>query len=502
MLKEKFKELIYLGGIYSFGSILENALGFVLIPIYTTFLTTKDYGIVALMSITVKLVALFIHVPVGNGFVRHYYAPGYENKRKEILFNSIFYVLIQSLFLAFIFYFGSQYFAEIILVDKTLNHIVKIYAIILLISPIKVLLQLLVRMKKKAKLFISLNLSRFILSAGVIIYLLVVKKMGIMALVYGELFSACYDIIVLIPFLLKNIEFRVNLSILKPLLSYGYPLILASLSIYLLQIGDRYVLRLYGSLGRVGLYSFGYNFGLLITLFLVTPMKLVVDPLIFELEHNKSKLKEFVSRICDYFYIVALFLCLMLSIFAQDMIQLLARKEEFWGSWIIVPVISFSYVQHGLRALFGIGMAMAKKTFPIGGTYAVAAAINLGLNFLFIPRFGVMGAAFATLISYIALDIMSAYFSYRFYGLTFNIAKLVKITLIGLALYFLSFFVHFQSIYVSLPFKMFLLMLFPILLYISGIFTKTEKKYLSNMIKEMRTYGPIRTAKGFMSSLR
>ena len=502
MLKTKFKELISLGGIYSFGSVMEKALGFLFIPIYTTFLTTKDYGIIALVSITVNLVGPFISVPVNNGFVRHYYAPGYEHKRKEIFFNGILYVLIQSVIVGIVFYFVSSYLAELILGDRSLNHIVRIYAIILLLTPLKPILNTLIQIQKKAKLYVSLNLSRLLLSAGVIIYLLVVERMGVMALVYGALFIVSYDIIVLIPFLLKNIEFRINFFILKPLLSYGYPLILSSISMYLIQIGDRYVLRIFDTMSTVGLYSFGYSIGTLIIIFLVKPMKLIMNPLIYEMEHDESKLKKFVAISCNYFYIVALFFFLVLSVFAKDIIQLLARKEEFWGAWIIVPIIAFSYVLSGLRDLFGKGMIMAKKSFHSGGTYAVAAAINLGLNFLIIPYFGMLGAAFATMISFIVLTIISAHYSYKFYGLTFDFGKLVKITFIGLALYLLSFLGNFQPIYIGLLYKMCLLVSFPILLYVSGVFTETEKEYLSDLIKRMKSDGPIRVTKGLISSLR
>ncbi len=502
MIKEKLKELTYLGGIYSLGSIMQKALGFVFIPIYTTFLATKDFGIVALMSVTVNLIGPFISSPIVNGFIRHYYAPGFEQKRKEMFFSSTLYVLIQSLFIAILFYLGSSYFAELILDDRSLNQIVKIYAIILLLTPLKTLLHSLIRIQKKAKLYISLNLSRLVLSAAVIIYLLVVKQMGVMALVYGALFDAGYDIFVLIPYLLKNIAPKINFLILKPLLSYGYPLILSSLSMYLIQAGDRYVLRIFDTLSAVGLYSFGYSFGMLITIFLVAPMKHTISPLIFEMEHDKNKLKEFVSRTCNYFCIVALFFCLLLSVFAKDMIQLLARKEEFWGAWVIVPIIAFSYVQHGLRSLFSQGMVMAKKTSYIGITYAIAAAVNLGLNFLFVPFFGVLGAAFATLLSYVALDILTAYYSYKFYDLIFDIKKIIKINLTGLAIYILSLLTLYQPFYISLPYKIILIASFPILLYVSGIFSEKEKEYLCNLIKSVMLDKPVQVIRGLLSSLR
>lgn len=485
-MKKDFKQLISLGSVYSLGSVMQKALSFAFIPIYTTFLTTKDYGIVAMMSVTVGLIGPFIRVPAASGFVRHYYTPGYEEKRKEMFFNCVLYVLIQSALFAILFYCANHFFAKLILNDPKLNHIVKIYAFILLGSPVNELIISLLRIQKKAKLCIFVNLSKLILSAGLIIYLLTIKKMGVLALVYGNLFTTYYGILILSFYVFGNMKFRLNSKLMKPILSYGYPLVLSSLSLYLIEMGDRYVLRIYDSLSTVGLYSFAYRFAGVINIFLVIPLKYAVNPIIFEKEKKADELRKFISRVCTYYYIIAVLVCLFLSVFSRDVIQLMAKKKEFWVAWIIVPVIAYSYVHYGLRDLFGKGMVMAKKSVHAGGIYVVAAVINLGLNFLLIPYFGVMGAAFATLSSYLCLGVLSAYYSFKFYNLKFELKRLLQITGVGAGVYLLSLWLNYHSLFVSIPLKLCLIIAFPFILYFAGIFTEDEKIHMRNSIRRIR----------------
>jgi O-antigen/teichoic acid export membrane protein len=89
---KRIKKLIHLSGIYSLGNLVEKGTSFFLIPIYTTYLGTADYGIIGILAVTTGLITKLFFPPVNQGFVRHYYAPEFKNKQGLLLFNCLLFL--------------------------------------------------------------------------------------------------------------------------------------------------------------------------------------------------------------------------------------------------------------------------------------------------------------------------------------------------------------------------------------------------------------------------
>lgn len=488
------KRLVYLTGIYSVGSVFEKALAFFLIPICTTYLGTYDYGIVGLMSITVGLISKFTATPVIRGLVRYYYAPEYKNKGGLLLFNSFLLLSIQSLFLAILFYFLRNMISIVVFDSGDLVYIVEVYAFILFFHPLSDLLLTFLRLEEKAKFFVFVSWLTFLISAVVILFGLIYLKLGILALIYGNLAAIMLTVACILPVFWKSSTTRVEFSILGLSLRFGYPLIAQGFSNLLIQSGDRYVLRIFTSLSTVGLYSFGYGFAAVIHFLLVVPLKYALQPVVLRQEEEPEKLKEFLRSNCAYFYFVGMFFCLFLSLFSKEAMEIMARKKDFWESWIVVPIIMFCYLQHGLGIFFNWGLVMAKKANRISANVLVTAVINIGLNFIFIPYWGILGAAFATLISYLTWNALNMYYSAKFYNLHFELERLGHITIIGVGLYLLSLLIASGSdIYLNIGVKTLIVIAYPILILTTGFFNRAEKQYLKKFFFDIRANGILLT---------
>ncbi|MCP3678306.1 MAG: oligosaccharide flippase family protein [Deltaproteobacteria bacterium] len=487
---QRIKRLVYLGGIYSIGSSFEAALAFFLIPIYTTYLGTYDYGIVGLMSITVGLVSKLICPPTNSGFLRYYYAPEYKDKKGLLLYNSFLFLGIQSFVLSILFYLFRNIISTAVLENNDLTHIVEIYALILFFKPLSQFFLTFLRQIERAGFFIVISWLRLLITAAVILWGLIYLKIGVLALIYGTLVGVVIDVVCVFPLFLKHSTHKVSFSVLGLPLKYGYPLILSGLSLLLIESGDRYVLRVMSSLSDVGLYSFGYTIAGIMLFLLVVPLKQALHPITFKQESRPEQLKGFLKRNCTYFYFVGMFFCLFLSLYSKEVIQIMARKETFWGSWVIVPIITFSYLQHGVGNFVGWGLVMTKKTFYISINVLIAAIVNIGLNILFIPYWGIIGAAVATLFSYFVWNSLKLYFSAKYYGLYFDLKRLLHITVTGVLLYGVSLFIaRTGTMSIDMAIKFIVLLSFPLTVYTTGFFTVTEKEHLRMLWVSLREDG-------------
>jgi len=487
---KRIKKLIYLSGIYSLGSLMDKGITFFFIPIYTTYLGTADYGIIGLMSVTVGLSQKLFYPPVNQGFVRHYYAPEFKGKQGLLLFNSLFFLAFQAFFFALIFFFLSKTIASLVLENEELILIVKIYAFILFFHPLSDFLLTFLRQSEKAKLTILISWAHSLFYAAVVLSGLIFFNLGVMALIYGTLLGFIFKVCCILPTFWRESEHKISFSVLSQPLKYGYPRIISGCSNVLIESGDRYVILIFATLSSVGLYSFGYQIASMINIIFVAPFTAALLPITFKQEGNPDRQKEFLKRTCTYFYLAGMFICLSLSLYSQEIIQIIARKEEFWESWIVVPVVAYSYILAGLGSFFDWGLVMTKNGFRLSANVFIGALVNIGLNFVLIPYWGILGAAFATLLSYIVLNGLRIYCSAKFFDLHFDMGRLLHITLAGVGMYLLSLNIAQTG---SLPFnlglKFLVLLSFILVIFITGFFTPNEKTHMQKLWDNIRLNG-------------
>ena len=486
-MNNSFKKIISLGGLYSLGSISQGALFVLLFPIYTSFLSPHDFGIIALMSITVSLLTRFVSSPINSAFTRFYYAPEYKETSGILLFNLFLWALLIITCCAVVFWRISEYLAGILLQDRNLAHLLKIYALILFLQPLSSLFLSLLRMLERAKYFVFTSISSLLISAGLTLYLLIVLKKGVLSLIVGNLLGLIVTVIMVLPVFIRRSTFKMSRSVLIPPLKYAYPLLLSEYSNLLIQSGDRYVLRIFNSVSMVGLYSFGYQIAGILQTALVTPLKQALQPIVLKQEEDPEAIRHFLRTGATYFYLIGCAACLLISLFSREILMLFARKEAFRAAWIIIPIITYSYVQHGLGNFVGWGMGLMKKSFHVSGIVLVAALVNVGLNFLFIPQWGMLGAAFATMLSYIVWNGLKAYYSAKFYDLHFEIGRLLHITIIGFGLYGLSWLVaNNAGIGTDVVLKLLFFVGYPLILWSTGFFSEGEKEYLLKPVNRLK----------------
>ena len=471
------------GGVYSLGSILQQLISFVMIPLYTTYLGTEDYGILSLMTITAALVLTITKSTAANGFVRYYYAPGYESKRKKLFFNSVVFSLSLSLIISILFFLSAKSMSVLILGDSNYLEVVYIFSVIILLQPLVNLVQDLLIMQKRAGKFILMHVLNTVISTGLILFLILEHDMKYMALIWGAFALNVFPVLFLFSDILKNMEFKIDKNIQKEILSYGYPLTLTALSLFVIEYSDHYLIKYLLDVEKVGLYSFGFKFAFVINIILVIPVHNIINPLIFELEKDKDNLLIFIRKIFTYFIFIASAFGLMLSLFSREIIKLLAQKPEFWPSWQVVPALAFAYVFFGMMEISGKGLLLTKRTKIYGSLFGLIACLNIIMSYIFINITGIQGAAISKLISFIIINFFLIILSVRYYGITINIKKISNVLFFALGILIISHEFIIQDLLLSLLFKLMLFFVFIISILLSGVFSKDEIDYLRSKLK-------------------
>jgi O-antigen/teichoic acid export membrane protein len=481
-MKNRLKQLLTLGSVYVIGGILEKGISFLFLPLITYYLAPKDYGIVGLMMLTVNLITPLFLSPVNGGVYRFYYSPDYQDKRDQIVFNGLLFIFFQAVIFGTTMFLFKEKISQLILGDKSYSYVVAMFSFILMFRPVSQYFMMLLQIQKRAKLYIIVSLSSAIIFAALVIVLLTVFKMGFMALVYSHLINTIFIVIVVFPNLFRYMKRKIDFTVLKPVLSYGYPLVIASLSVFLMQSADSFILKIFQPLQIVGLYLFASKFVAIMNLLILLPTKNALVPLALELESKPEQLRLFLSRTANYYCMISFLLWLILSMYSREIVMVMATNSDYWNSWWVIPILGFTSVIQGLNVFFNKGISLTNKTTLIALNHVVASIINIGLNFFLIPFWGAIGAAIATCFSIIYFAISNAYFSYKTYNLRFDCMSIAKIFVISIFCIILGIISNCCYIYFALIIKSVILLMYPVLIIQAKLISRAEISKLKSFV--------------------
>lgn len=391
-MKQKNKSLLKNIGIFTIGSFGSNMVSFLMVPLYTSLLSTAEYGSVDLITSTASLLTPILLLSIQDATLRFGMDPAY--KKEDVLSTSINILLKASMLLLFglivirilkLFKMSTMYliFLFIFFALGALNNILNIYL--------------------KAKGYVSaIAVSGFLctlIACSSNILLLFVFKTGII----GYMISNTIGILVQIVFQLvvskvyKDIHIRNYTNLSNQMIKYSSPLIANSISWWINNASDRYILTWLRGVSTNGIYTVSYKI----------PTILSVFQNIFFNAWSISAIAEFDEYDTDGFIginysmysFISLVVCSCLLIINMPLSKILYRGD-YYAAWQCVPFLLLGTVFCGISQFEGSLFAATRNTKQVAKTTVIGAAVNTICNFIFIYFIGAIGAALATLIGY------------------------------------------------------------------------------------------------------
>ena len=203
---------------------------------------------------------------------------------------------------------------------------------------------------------------------------------------------------------------------------YGLPLLPVLLMMFSLDLVDRYILKCLKGFYDTGIYTVGYQIGAVISLY-VNSFRFSWTP--YFLTQKDEKIQ---GRILNKFLAGGLFVWFILSIFSKEIFGSFVAMKYYQGV-DVVPVIAFSYLLYGLSDIFNAGLYIKEKTKYLALITVFPFLLNILIDIIFIPRYGIMAAAYSTLISYFLLAILSYFITQKFSPEKYKFSNAFIITL-------------------------------------------------------------------------
>jgi len=396
-----------------------SSSGIILLPILTKTLPVDEYGIWVQISVTVSLLPLIVTLGLPYTMVRFLAAAKKKEEVQEGFYSIAFIVLFTSATASLLLFLLSKPIAAS-LFDNRFT-ITKILSGIVFVECLNLLLLNFFRTFQQIKRYSIFSFIRTSLKIALVAFF-VLSGYRILGAVIGLLISSFFIFLIMASFIISEISIKIpKFKNTKEYLSFGLPTIPANLSNWIVNSSDRYVIGIFLGTAAVGYYSPGYTLGSIITMF-ISPLTFMLPAVLAKYydENNMKKVKTILKYSLKYFLVLAIPSAFGLSLLSKPLLTILSTPEIASQGCLITPFIAVSAVLFGIYVvIIAQSLYLVKRTDIGGKLWTIAAILNLGLNFIFIPRMGIIGAAITTLIAFIFVFIFATYYSFKY--LTFDI---------------------------------------------------------------------------------
>ncbi|HEU5230161.1 MAG TPA: lipopolysaccharide biosynthesis protein [Ktedonobacteraceae bacterium] len=427
------RNLIQSSGIYALASLASPLVSLVLAPFLTRNLSHTDYGALAVLNTAISLVAGITQLGLGSAFFRAYsYDYETERDKRAVLATVVQLLACISALAVIVVLLSSSWLAGLLLNKDTVNDAVVMAALVVLLQNLTVPGFAWLRAEKRPVFFTILSVMNLLVSLAATIIFVGVFHMGVVGALLA--IGGGYGTVVLrtIPLILYRARVCFRPDIIKGLLGFGLPNAGSFISIWVLQLSDRYLLSYFGSLAQTASYAVAYSLGGVLATVIISPFSLAWPTAMYAIAKKDDAAQTF-RVVFRWFSLLLLFAVYGFSLAGIGILELFF-PVSYHSAYPIIPIIAVSIMFYGLHLFLTVGIAIRRKTWLVVVLTLTAAISNILLNIFLIPRYGAMGAAWSTLLAYALLALITLFVNQRIYPIPFDLTLFIVAVLVGMLL--------------------------------------------------------------------
>ncbi len=470
-------------GIVGITHILVGLSGLVFLPIITNNLSISNYGVWVQFTTSVSLLYLLGILGLPFTMVRFLAAEKDKDKIQEVFYSITFIVIIASLILAFVLFLFAEPLSKLLFDGNIVVGMILPFAVFLyclnniLINYFRTFQQI-----KKFSIFTILQTYINV----TVVSLLLIFNYGLTGAVLGFLLTQIILFIFTLPFIISDIGFKFpKFKNMKEYLSFGIPTIPSSLSYWVVNLSDRFVIGILLGAVFVGYYSPGYTLGNIVIM-LSYPFSLMLPAVLSKYydENNHDGVNKVLQYSLKYYLVIAIPSVVGLSLLSKTLLYILSTPEIASNGYLVTPFVALGGLFSGIYTIISQVLIIKKNTKIIGIIWIIAAVLNLVLNLIFVPYFGIVGAAIITLITFIISLIFTLHYSRGYFNLGVEWKFIAKAVFASLLLSLIIILVNPTGILSTLIVIGICIPVYLASLWILKGFEKKEIEFFKSMLKK------------------
>ena len=467
---KKYKNLGKNVLLFSISSLIPKLLAFILIPIYTSKLSTVSYGKIELVTTTVSLLIPIITLNISDALLRFLLDKKYNNKD---VFSSCMYILIYDVLLSFLL------LSALVIFDPF--NIEKVYyiffSVFMILNIFYNIMCIYLKGLELIKNMVIGSIINSLVTFVLMITFLTVYDLGVIGYVLGSTLGLFISIIYMFfaTRCYKNFNFKINRSVFKEMVKYSFPMIFSAIAWWINNSSDRYIIAIISGVGISGVYAVASKIPHILKTFQNIFLQAWSISAIKEFDKNDED--GFIGNMFSVMNLIMIIGCSFLILF-NIFISKLLYSGDFFIAWKYVPPLLVSVIFDSLALFIGNIYYAVKDTKTLSIANVIGAIINILLNIVLIKLIGAYGAAISTAISYFITFVLCFIYLKKYINMKTN----SQVLFLGYILIVIQMIVA----YFGNKFFVFEFLIFVLLLFNYRIYYKSFIKILNDFFKRKR----------------
>lgn len=397
-------------GLYAIGSIARSLAGFVMLPVYTRYLSPEDYGVASLMMLTISIFELLFGARLGHALPKYYFERDDQRYRNTLVSTALVFTGATSVLTTLACYLLQTEISDILFGTPRYSLVVGIFSILLLGQALETHGLDLMRLRQMPGLFVGVSILKLALQIALNVWLIVYEGRGIVGLAVASALASSLIALMMLLYVIMTSGVRFSTHWAVRMFKFSWPMWLGGLAGLYIGSSGRYYMRIFSSIDDVGLYSLAERFAAILGMLIWQPFWQYWVPESYRY-YNRGN-AEPVFRGVFLLITTGLMLCgLGISIFSGPVIQIMSSKE-FHGAAAAVPFLILAAFFHCCTGFTNFSFMVKEKTGRLSINHYITAGVVTVLYVLLIPILGFVGAAMALAGAHV-IQFLIVYYSAR-----------------------------------------------------------------------------------------
>ncbi len=452
--------------VYAVGNALGRVGSFLLLPIYTRYLSVAQYGELELFYVIGAVATGFLSVGIAHATLRFYYEyPDQADRNAVVSTNLIASFAITAAGTAAIAVVAED-LARLLLGDPSLALGVWLVLATLVFELSSQVALAYVRARERAMLFVAVALGKLVVQVVVNAWMLIVLEAGVVGVLTGNLVTVVVGWLVLAGFTVRHVGLAFSWKKLAPVLKYGYPFLLTTLVSLVAANVDRVLITGLITLQALGLYALATKFATLLSELIGEPFNQAYGAFRFTIM-GQPHAAEVQARVVRYLLFASCFAALGLVYFVEAILHVMSDRA-YHGAAAFVPILAAAAVARILTYPAQTGILYHKETRRIFHVAVAGAGVTTASGYFLISWLGLTGACLSVLLAAVVTLGLTHHFSQRYFPVRYEYGRLARIAVLAVAFHFAALTLAPLGPWPAFALKGLLLALFPLAVLAAG----------------------------------
>jgi O-antigen/teichoic acid export membrane protein len=476
-LGAELKRLGRHSAIYGLGGLVSRILATLLLPLYTHYLPPGSYGRVEIVTAATAVLAIVLQMGISSAFFRFYFDAKEQAEKLTVIRTSFWFTMGMStvgLVLGIVF-------ADPVGHLLGLGHdptLVRAAAVGLWAQTNYQQLTALFRVEERSTQYATASVANVLITVAAMVLFVAVFHWGAVGLVVGNFTGTLTVYLVLLVYRYEQLGLEFDSALFRNMQTFGMPLVPSALALWTINFVDRQFIVHYKSAAEVGVYSAAVKIAAVIT-FVMVAFRTAWPAFAYSIEDDREAKRTY-SFVLTYLLALTSWAALALGALAPWLVQLLT-DPRYQRAEKGVALLAFAGAVYAGYVVLAIGSGRARRTQLNWVVTGAGAAVNVGLNFWLVPRYGMVGAAVSTAVAYAVLFAGMTLYAQHVYPVHYQWRRVVTCVAAAIGLTVAA-----RAADLPLAPSFLVVLAYPLLLALLGFYLPAERQRLRRLVPSFR----------------